>query len=85
MERQADMLRDARLYLIGWCDGNNDLCDAIWSVLLGDVSVAKAARDAGMERTKLGRKVEQVRSSPVFQKIVKEAHDGEASEPVSAR
>ena len=66
----TDMLRDARMYILGKCDGDQDLCDAIWSVIHDEMTIVKAARNMDVERSKLSRKVADIRGDAAFLAIV---------------
>lgn len=73
--QETDTLRDARTYLLGWCHGDRDLCDALWSVLHDDLTLEAAADAVGVNKSTICRKVAAIRADDGFRHLVREAHD----------
>lgn len=81
--QETDTLRDARTYLLGWCHGDRDLCDALWSVIHDDITLEAAATAVGVNKSTIQRKAAAVKADEGFRALVKEAHDGQTHEAVA--
>lgn len=68
----AASIRDLYLFLLGVCDGDSKLCDAMWSVLMGDEQVATAARQVGVHKGTMARTLARVKANETFQRFTLE-------------
>lgn len=79
---QNASLRDLYVFILGTCKGDNDLCDGMWSVLMGDTQAADAACAAGVDESTMSRRISRLKSNPTFQRMTLEAN-GKATDGAS--
>lgn len=74
MGSTAASIRDLYVFLLGICEGNATVCDALWSVLMGDEQAANAAEAAGVHKSTMSRLLARVKSNETFQRMTLEAN-----------
>jgi hypothetical protein len=74
MERPVN-LDQIRAYLLGKT-GSYDLCDAMMSVFMGDMTLGAAAQATGLHKGTISRRLAELKEDPIFGAMVKEAADG---------
>lgn len=71
---KTETIRELYAFLLGTCKGNNTLCDAMWSVLMGDTPAADAAIAAGIDESTMSRRLARVKENATFQRMTLEVN-----------
>lgn len=69
MGSTAASIRDLYVFLLGICDGDSRMCDALWSVLMGDEQATDAAKAAGVHKGTMARTLARVKANETFQRM----------------
>lgn len=82
MQAQTITIGELRAFVLGICAGDTRMCDALWSVLMGDEQAAAAAKIAGVHKGTMARTLARLKSNPTFQRMTLEAN-GKATDGAS--